>query len=122
MGDYKKLAVWVKAHQLALASYRVTADFPREEVYGLLSQIRRAAASVPANIAEGSGRGSDNELSRFLRIAMGSAYELEYHFLLAHDLSFIDQSQYMQINNQVLEVQRMLAGLIKSLDAKKNKS
>lgn len=84
-------------------------------MYGLSSQIKRAATSIPANIAEGSGRGSNAELVRFLRIAMGSAYELEYHFTLAHDLGFVHQAHHNQLAAQVLEVQKMLAGLIQSL-------
>ena len=118
MGDYKKLAVWEKAHQLTLDVYRITASFPKEEMYGLTSQIKRASASIPANIAEGSGRGGDAELVRFLRIAMGSAYEVEYHLLLAHDLSFLDTSTYQEVNQWVSEVIRMLAGLIQHLSTK----
>ena len=118
MGDYKKLAVWEKAHQLTLDVYRITASFPKEEMYGLTSQIKRASASIPANIAEGSGRGGDAELVRFLRIAMGSAYEVEYHLLLAHDLSFLDTSTYQEVNQWVSEVIRMLAGLIQHLSTR----
>jgi four helix bundle protein len=119
MGDYKKLAVWEKSHQLTLQIYRVTAAFPKEEMYGLSSQIKRAAASIPANIAEGSGRGSDGELIRFLRTATGSACELEYHLLLAQELDFLDAASYGQINSQVIEVLRMLSGLIQSLSAQR---
>lgn len=85
MGDFKKLAVWEKAHRLTLAVYRASGSFPKDELYGLMSQIRRAAASIPTNIAEGSGRGGDRELVRFLHIALGSANELEYQLLLAKD-------------------------------------
>jgi four helix bundle protein len=86
MRDFRKLMVWQKAHQLTLGIYELTANFPRDEVYGLTSQVRRAAASIPANVAEGCGRDGDTELARFLRIAMGSANELEYHLILARDL------------------------------------
>ncbi len=119
MGDYKKLAVWEKAHRLTLDIYRITASFPNSEQYGLTGQIRRSCSSIPANIAEGSGRGGDTELARFLRIATGSASELEYHILLAHDLGFIDKDNYEQINLQVTEVLRMLKGLIQRLDSKR---
>lgn len=119
MGDYKKLAVWQKAHQLTLDIYCSTAHFPSAEQYGLTSQIRRASASIPANIAEGSGRGGDAELSRFLRIAMGSAAELEYHILLAHDLGFLDKDVYRQLDQQIAEVLRMLTGLIHHLDVRR---
>ena len=116
VSSYKNLNVWGKAHQLTLDIYQVTGDLPKDEVYGLSSQIKRAAASIPANIAEGSGRGSDAELVRFLRIAMGSAYELEYHILLTRDLGFVDETIYQRLNQQVAEVIRMLAGLIKNLN------
>ena len=87
MQDFRDLKVWQKSHQLTLEVYRSTATFPREELYGLTSQIRRASSSIPANIAEGCGRNSPNELRRFLEIAMGAASELEYHLLLARDLN-----------------------------------
>lgn len=89
MKDFRNLKVWEKSHQLALAVYKATSTFPRHELYGLTSQIRRACASIPANIAEGCGRSGDAELARFLQIAMGSASELEYHLLLARDLGFL---------------------------------
>jgi four helix bundle protein len=115
MGDYKKLAVWEKSHQLTLTVYQLTADFPVEERYGLTGQMRRSATSIPTNIAEGSGRGGDAELVRFLRIAAGSASELEYQILLAHDLGFINDDDYQRLDEQVGEVLRMLAGLTQSL-------
>jgi four helix bundle protein len=86
--DFRKQKVWQKAHDLALEVYRVTEAFPKTELFGLTSQIRRAGVSIPANIAEGCGRDTDADFSRFLQIAMGSASELEYHLLLAHDLGF----------------------------------
>ncbi|MEZ4669962.1 MAG: four helix bundle protein [Anaerolineae bacterium] len=84
MGDYRKLGVWDKAHKLTLHIYQVTKGFPKDEVYGLTSQIRRSAMSVPSNLAEGSGRGSDGELIRFAHIAAGSAHELDYQILLSY--------------------------------------
>jgi four helix bundle protein len=89
MEDFKNLKVWAKAHEMTLVVYRKTQTLPREEVYGLTSQLRRAAASVGANIAEGCGRRSDGEMRRFLQIARGSASELEYHLLLARDLHLL---------------------------------
>jgi four helix bundle protein len=89
MQDYRKLKVWRKAHELALAVYEVTARFPRVEIYGLTSQMRRAASSVPSNIVEGCGRGTNAELMRFLYIALGSANEIEYQLLFARDLGFL---------------------------------
>jgi four helix bundle protein len=91
MKNFRELKVWGKSHQLTLAVYKATTTFPREEEYGLTSQLRRACASVPANIAEGCGRGSEADFARFLQIAMGSASELEYHLLLARDLNLLRQ-------------------------------
>ena len=110
--DFKELKVWNKAHQVTLELYRLTRQFPREELYGLTSQIRRAASSVGANIAEGSGRRSDGEMSRFLHIARGSAVELEYHLLLARDLELLPASSFTALERQVDEIQRMLTSLI----------
>jgi four helix bundle protein len=93
MQDFGSLQVWGKGHQLTLAVYKATAAFPNEELYGLTSQIRRACASIPANIAEGWGRSGKTELGRFLQVFMGSASELEYHLLLAHDLGFLGETK-----------------------------
>jgi len=79
MRDFRQIKVWVKAHSLTLEIYKATTRFPREELYGLTSQLRRSSASIPANIAEGFGRGGNAELARFLQIGLGSAYEFEYH-------------------------------------------
>jgi len=118
MSDYRKLVVWEKGHKLVLAVYRATMTFPKEELYGLTSQLRRAASSILANIAEGSGCGSDAEMIRFLRIALGSASELEYHLLLARDLNFLDPKLYQPLGQQTAEVGRMLTGLIQKLKSK----
>ena len=115
MQDFRKLKVWEKAHRLTLAAYRVTRGFPRDELYGLTSQIRRAAASIGANIAEGCCRKGDVEFSRFLQIAIGSASELEYHLLLARDLEFLKSTDYQQLSEDVVEVKRMLATLLQKL-------
>ena len=117
MKDFKELKVWEKAHQLALAIYKVTKGFPKEELYGLTSQIRRSCISIPANIAEGCGRSGDAEFARFLQIAMGSSSELEYHILLARDLTFFNDSTYDCLANDVIEIKRMLASFIKRLKA-----
>jgi four helix bundle protein len=109
------MQVWQKAHQLTLAVYQASALYPRTEIYGLTSQTRRAASSVPANIAEGCGRGSDKELARFLYIAMGSASELEYHLLLARDLEYLTTKSYVPLAEAVVEVKRMLTGFIHRL-------
>jgi four helix bundle protein len=111
MKDFRDLQVWHKAHRLTLDSYKATSRFPREELFGMTSQIRRAAVSIAANIAEGCGKRGNGKFQRFLGIAAGSASELEYHFVLAHDLSLLEDIQYKQLNDGVITVKRMLAGL-----------
>jgi len=117
MKDFRNLKVWEKAHQLALALYPVTALFPRQEAYGLASQIRRAASSIPSNIAEGCGRDGDPELARFCIIARGSATELEYQLLLARDLKLIPAKDYEKLSAQTVEIKRMLTVLVQKLTA-----
>ena len=117
MRNFKELKVWQKSHRLTLAVYKTTSKFPKEEVYGLTSQIRRAGASIAANIAEGCGRSGEAELARFLRIAMGSASELEYHLLLAHDLGLLKVLDYEQLAGEVREVKRMLTVFVQKLKA-----
>jgi four helix bundle protein len=112
MRDFRQIGVWAKAHALTLQVYKTTTTFPREERYGLTSQLRRAAASIPANIAEGYGRVGDAELARFLQIGMGSAYEVEYHLLLARDLDFLTDSDYQPLQSLTIEVKKMLSGLL----------
>jgi four helix bundle protein len=115
MKDYKTLKVWERSHKLTLSIYRVTAKFPKEELYGLTSQIRRASASIGANIAEGCGRSGDPELCRFLQIAAGSASELDYHLLLAYDLGFIDKNNYEELAKEVKETGQMLTSFIRKI-------
>lgn len=117
MRDFRKLKVWERSHRLALAVYAATAEFPREELYGLTSQTRRSCASVPANIAEGCDRSGDAELARFLQISAGSASELEYHLLLARDLNLMDARAHEHLTGEVTEVKRMLTSLIQKLRA-----
>jgi four helix bundle protein len=111
MQDFHQLLVWKKSHELTLAVYRATRSFPSDELYGLTSQMRRAVASIPANIAEGCGRGGRDEFSRFLRIALGSAAEVEYFILLACDLEFLDQGAYKRLHEKIVEIKRMLCSL-----------
>ena len=120
MIDFKELKVWQKAHQMTLHTYRVTLAFPREQTYGLISQLRRATSSVGANIAEGCGRRSDGDMCRFLQIARGSASEAEYHFLLARDLRFLDEKDFKVLTRQADELQCMLTGLIQSVRSPKS--
>ena len=117
MKDFRHLTVWGKAHQLVLAVYRATAHFPADERYGLTAQLRRCAASIPANIAEGCGRETDGDFARFLQIAMGSAMELDYHLLLARDLEYLDADAYEALRRRVLEVRSMLASLVRKVGA-----
>ena len=117
MQDFGKLQVWKKSHDLTLRIYDLTSRFPREEIYGLTSQIRRACASIPTNIAEGCGRNSSADLARFLQIAMGSASETEYLLLLAHDLEYINADQYAELTDATIRVKKMLASLLKKLRA-----
>jgi four helix bundle protein len=117
MKDFRQLKVWEKSHQLALAVYRATKEFPKEELYGLTSQIRRASMSIPTNIAEGCGRYTDADFARFVQIAMGSASETEYQLILAHDLEFLSQNSYEKLHAGVEEVKCMLASLLKTLRA-----
>jgi len=106
--DYRQLKVWQRSHQVVLSVYAATKNFPKEELYGLTSQLRRAAASVPANLAEGCGRDSEAELKRFLDIAHGSAAELDYHLLLARESSYLGALQHEQIAAELSEIKRML--------------
>jgi four helix bundle protein len=115
--DFHELKVWQKAHELTLAVYRVTAPFPREELYGLTSQLRRAIASVAANLAEGCGRSGDAEFARFCSIAMGSASEVEYHLLLARDLKLLKPAEYQELAPRATELKRMLTALLQKLTA-----
>ena len=122
MRDFKKIQVWEKAHQFTLRLYKATSFFPKEEIYGLTSQIRRAAASIPANIAEGCGRDTQAELARFVHIAGGSASELEYHLILAHDLGYIDDKAYPELDSAINEIKRMLNGFEKTVQSNARKS
>ncbi len=115
MQDYKNITAWQKAHSLAISIYQVTAKFPNHELYGLTSQIRNASVSIPANIAEGCGRNGDAEFSRFLHFSLGSANEVEYYLLLAHDLKLLNDSDFERLNKQIDEIRRMLIVLIKKL-------
>ena len=115
MRDFRELKVWQKAHEVTLIVYRTTAGFPSQEKYGITGQLRRAAVSIAANIAEGAGRRSEREFARFLDIAMGSASELEYLLLLSHDLKVLDQEHYRNLDGLAVEIKRMLAGFLKKI-------
>lgn len=121
MRDFRKIQVWQKSHELTLRLYKITSIFPKEELYGLTSQIRRASISIPANIAEGCGRDTQTELARFVHIASGSASELEYHLLLAHDLGFIANEEYQELEKAISEIKRMLHGFEKTVSSNAKK-
>jgi four helix bundle protein len=117
MKDFRSLKVWEKAHGLTLAIYKSTEQFPKQELYSLTNQIQRAAVSVPANIAEGCGKDSDAELKRYFVIAMGSASELEYLLLLACELGYLQSNTHQSIQNDLVEMRRMLNSFIQKLKA-----
>ncbi|HKH12863.1 MAG TPA: four helix bundle protein [Rubrobacter sp.] len=112
---FRDLQVWRKAHALVLAVYGATAVFSRHETYGLTSQMRRSCVSIPANIAEGCGRDGDAGLARFLRMAAGSASELEYHLLLARDLHLLAPQDHRHLADEIAEIKRMLTTFVKRL-------
>jgi four helix bundle protein len=115
MQDYRKLRVWQKAHKLTLDTYAVSAHLKVRDAWPLRDQLLRATISVPSNIAEGAGRGSDLDFRRFLRDSLGSLNEVEYDLLLARDLGFLPAAEHSLLSGQLEEVRRMLSGLIGSL-------
>jgi four helix bundle protein len=116
--SYKELKVWQKAYQLCIAIYKITKGFPKEERYGLTSQIRRAAVSVPSNIAEGYGRKTTQEYIQSLYIAYGSHCELETQIMVSKDLGYIKSDEFQELQQDIGGVERMLKALIKSLQNK----
>ncbi|HET9285065.1 MAG TPA: four helix bundle protein [Candidatus Angelobacter sp.] len=116
MRNYRDLQVWNKAHNLTLQLYQISRGFPREEIYGVTSQLRRAAVSIGANLAEGCGRRTSAELARFVRIAMGSASELDYHLLLSRDLGFMNGDDFMRTTSELTEVRKMLTSFLSSVE------
>ncbi len=116
MRDYKKFLVWEKSHQLTLDVYYNLTSFPKDELFGLISQMKRSSSSIPTNIAEGCGRNSDKDFCRFLYVAFGSANELEYQILLSIDLKFIEFENGQKLLFQVEEIKKMLNSLISKLN------
>ena len=108
MRDFHKLMIWQRSHSLTLEIYKITKTFPKEEVFGLTSQIRRAVSSIPTNIAEGCGRNSNKEFAHFLQIAIGSATEVEYQLLLAHDINYINDGDYQVLTDETVAVRKMI--------------
>jgi len=122
MKDFRQLKVWEKAHRLTLAIYKVTTRFPKAEMYGLASQMRRSSASIATNIAEGCGRNSDADFCRFLVVASGSGSELEYQLLLCRDLGYLNEKEHETLLAQLTEVKKMLNGFIHKLSPREAKS
>ena len=115
MRDFRDLKVWAKGHALTLKIYKATNPFPPEERYGLTSQLRRSATSIPTNIAEGCGRYGDRELARFMAIAAGSASEVEYLLMLAHDLQILPAPTHQDLQADVTEIKKMLTAFHRKL-------
>lgn len=115
MKDFRTLLVWRRAHELTVAVYKLTKDFPADERFGLISQMRRSSSSVPTNIAEGCGRDTNPDFNRFLQIAFGSASELDYQLILALDLGYLGQNAHAELKAKLIEVQKMLASLIRKV-------
>jgi four helix bundle protein len=115
MKNFRDLQIWSRSHGLTLEIYRLTQSFPKTEIYGIVSQMRRSASSIPTNIAEGCGRNTEKDFARFLDNAMGSASELEYQLILASDLQYITQDTYEKTNAELTEIKRMLNAFIQKL-------
>ena len=108
MRDFSKLFIWQKSHRLVMSIYDITNKFPKSEMFGLTSQIRRASSSIPINISEGCGRGSNKDFARFLQIAIGSACEVEYELLLAKELKYIEDQEYHNLSKEVVAIRKMI--------------
>ena len=121
MRDYKKYDIWKLSHFLTLEIYKITEGFPKEEVFGLTSQIRRASSSVGINIVEGCGRGSDEDFKRFLRNASGSAFEVEYILLLSKDLNYISEEKFLELSPKAEELKIKISKLILKIEEDINK-
>ena len=108
MRDFHKLGIWQRSHQLTLDVYKMSKSFPKDELFGLTSQIRRAASSIPTNIAEGCGRASNKDFAHFLQIAIGSASEVEYELLLAHNLEYINDEAFNKLTSETIAIRKMI--------------
>lgn len=120
MKDFRSLLVWEKAHTLVLKIYKITESFPKHEVYGITSQVRRAAVSVPTNIAEGCGKDTDAELKRYCLMAMGSSSELEYLLLLSQNIGYLSEENYHSLQVELIEIRKMLNAFIQKLKGSNN--
>ena len=115
MRDFNKLTIWQKSHHLTLLIYSISQSFPKQEMYGLTSQMRRSSSSIPTNIAEGCGRSSNIEMRRFLVISSGSGSELHYQLILARDLNYITENIYKELSGQLIDIRKMITAFIKNI-------
>lgn len=115
MQDFRNLKVWQKAHELALVAYKLTADFPREETFGLRHSIRKTAVDIPAHIAEGAGKVNDSEFAAAIGFSLSLAMRLEYYVLIAHDLEMINATAFQTFSSDIVEVKKMLSGFKRTL-------
>lgn len=118
MQNYKELKVWQKSHQMVVSLYKLTKSFPKEELYSLTNQLRRAASSIPANIAEGCGRNSSLDFAQFLNISLGSTNETEYFLILSKDLEYLKEDNFNELFSQINEIKAMLIALISKVRSK----
>ena len=117
MRTFQELIIWQKSHQLTLNIYSISASFPKVEIYGLVSQMRRSSSSIPTNIAEGCGRNSNPEMRRFLIISTGSCSELEYQLILSKDLDYIQATVFKELSESVVEIRKMIYSFIKNISS-----
>ena len=115
MRNFQELTIWQRRHSLTLKVYSITNTFPKDELFGIISQMRRSSSSIPTNIAEGCGRNSNPEMKRFLIIATGSASELEYQLILSKDLKYLPENPYKELQNELIEIRKMIHSFIKNL-------
>jgi len=117
MHDYKKLNVWIDSKELVSIVYRITANYPKEEQFGIINQIRRSSVSIPSNISEGAGRGFDKEFVKFLKFAYGSSCELDTQLIISNDLDYLSDVDLEDLSGRLVSIQKKLFNLIKSLQS-----
>ena len=115
MRNFQDLSIWVKSHSLTLKIYSATQSFPKEEMFGLIAQMRRSSSSIPTNIAEGCGRNSNPDFKRFLTIATGSSSELEYQLILARDLNFLPEHIFKELVSELIEIRKMIYSFMRNI-------
>ncbi len=115
MRNFQELTIWQRSHLLTLRIYSFTKKFPKEEMFGIVSQMRRSSASIPTNIAEGCGRNSNPEMKRFLIMATGSSSELEYQLILSRDLQYLSETSCNELQNEIIVIRKMIYSFIKNL-------